>query len=215
MLDHYIQREIVYRLAHENSLRFGELKPDELENKLFDYHLKKVIRAGLITKNEAAQYTLTPEGRRIGKGALSSPTRMIDRAYSLLLIALKNDRGEWLLYRRPNQPQLGLVGLPQVQPVAGENAVTTAETGLRNDTGVTASLVVHGHGYISILHGDKLESYVHFTLLTGSVSAADIEEPYFWQADPQFASQVMLPSMPELAAMVSQNAGIYRDIIIY
>ena len=46
MLDHHIQRQIVYQLAFVDSLRFGELKPDDLDNKLFTYHLKKVVSAG-------------------------------------------------------------------------------------------------------------------------------------------------------------------------
>jgi hypothetical protein len=46
MLDHHIQKSIVYDLAFAESLRFSDLKPPELENKAFTYHLKKVMKAG-------------------------------------------------------------------------------------------------------------------------------------------------------------------------
>ena len=77
MLDHHIQRTIVYTLAFAESMRFGELKPDELDNKLFNYHLKKVIAAGYVAKNDEGLYTLTSEGKRVGKGALKKQSRLI------------------------------------------------------------------------------------------------------------------------------------------
>ena len=94
MLDHHIQRTIVYTLAFAESLRFAELKPDDIDSKLFTYHLKKVVSAGFVTKTADGAYALTPEGRRVGKGALEKQSRMINRAYSILLLAIrrKEDR---------------------------------------------------------------------------------------------------------------------------
>lgn len=119
MLDHHIQRTIVYTLAFAESMRFGELKPDELDNKLFNYHLKKVIAAGYVAKNDEGLYTLTSEGKRVGKGALKKQSRLIDRAYSILLLCVRRESdGAWLLVRRRTQPLLGLKGFMQAQ--AGE-----------------------------------------------------------------------------------------------
>src|SRR6187549_3745870 len=104
MLDHHIQRSIVYNLAFADSLRFGELKPYDIDNKLFTYHLKKVVSAGYAVKLESGEYALTPEGRRVGKGALKKQSHLIDRAYSVLLLSIQREDGAWLLYRRQTHP---------------------------------------------------------------------------------------------------------------
>ena len=105
MLDHHIQRTIVYTIAFAEGMRFGGLKPDELDNKRFNYHLKKVIAAGYVAKNDEGLYTLTSEGKRVGKGALKKQSRLIDRAYSILLLCVRRESdGAWLL--GPGQSQV-------------------------------------------------------------------------------------------------------------
>ena len=84
MLDHHIQRSIVYRLALARRLKFSELKPDILDNKLFTYHLKKVISAGFAIKTADGYYKLTPEGRRLDAHVLDNTEALVDRAYSVL-----------------------------------------------------------------------------------------------------------------------------------
>ena len=48
----------------------------------FTYHLKKVIKAGLVEKQDDGHYTLTMKGRRVGKGALKKESRLLDRAFN-------------------------------------------------------------------------------------------------------------------------------------
>lgn len=218
MLDHYLQREIVYQLAHTTSLRFSELQPAGIENKLFSYHLKKVMAAGLVSKNVAGAYELTAEGKRIGKGSLGSPRRMINRAYSLLLIAIREpDTDKWLLYQRPHQPFIGKRGFVQAQPEAGRAASEVAREALLRETGLDLPLVIHAHGYMSLSTGEVLESFIHFTLLVGvtdHTTTLPTDSPYSWQTSPNFHAPDMLPTMPILAAQVQKPAGGYIDIIL-
>jgi len=210
MLEHYIQREIVYRLSLVEDERFSSLKPAEIENKLFDYHLKKVIRDGLVEKQVNGAYALTNEGVRIGKGALSSTKRLIDRAYSLLIIAVRNDDGAWLLYKRQSQPQLGKIGFLQAQPTAATDPLITAGEAL-GQIGIKSTCNVHGHGYIATYREDELVSYIHFTLLLAHTAAPDaVSGQYTWVDDPDFSGDDMLPSMPMLAKMLDEPAGAYE-----
>ena len=79
MLDHHIQKSIVYDLAFAESLRFSDLKPDDMENKAFTYHLKKVMKSGLVEKLEDGHYSLTMKGRRVGKGAFKQDMYMVKK----------------------------------------------------------------------------------------------------------------------------------------
>lgn len=215
MLDHHIQRTIVYELAFTDSMRFGELQPDGIENKLFDYHLKKVIAAGLVEKTVDGRYTLTPEGRRIGKGALKNQKRLVDRAYSILLMAIRRKSdGAWLLYKRTNHPLIGLVGLMQAQPIATETAKQTASRVCKENTGLICDFNVQGHGYFKIYNSGELESYIHFTLLIcASVDAETVSsaDGYFWSDTPDVESSDMLPTMKTLINMCQGDAGGFVD----
>jgi hypothetical protein len=217
MLDHHIQRTIVYQLAFADSLRFSELKPDDIDSKLFTYHLKKVVAAGFVIKNDDGEYALTPEGRRVGKGALKKQSRMIDRAYSILLLAIqRKEDGAWLLYRRQTHPLLGLTGFMQAQPVAEQDVAVTAKQECLAKTGLEGDFAVHGHGYFRVYREEALESFIHFTLLKctdiqGEVHQNSGAAEYYWDAAPDFAAADMLPNMQILHKMCAAPAGMFAE----
>lgn len=217
MLDHHLQRSIVYQLAFASSMRFGELKPDDIDNKLFTYHLKKVVSAGYVTKNDTGEYTLTPEGRRIGKGVLKSDSRFIDRAYSTLLLAIRRKSdAAWLLYTRRTHPLIDLAGFMHAQPVADETATETARKTCFEKTGLTGDFRVHGHGYFRVYQQDKLESFTHFTLLICDDALGELVQgselaDYYWEVTPDFAASGMLPNMSVLYDMTKAPAGTFVE----
>ena len=217
MLDHHIQKSIVYDLAFAESLRFSDLKPDELENKAFTYHLKKVISAGLVEKLENGSYALTMKGRRVGKGALKKESRLLDRAYSILLLAVRNiEDDSWLLYKRQTQPLLGLTGFMQAQPVAETDARSTAQQTCFEQTGLRAEFAVQGHGYFRVYRHAELESFIHFTLLlardpTGELQKTAEQAGYFWQTAPDFSGAGMLPNMQTLHKMCLDEPGSFVE----
>ncbi len=217
MLDHHIQKNIVYTLAFADTMRFSELKPDELENKAFDYHLKKTIRAGLVVKNDDGSYSLTNEGKRVGKGAFKKQSRMIDRAYSVLLLAVRRrEDGAWLLVRRKSQPLLGTIGFLHAQPTATEDVVQTAADVCREQTGLSGTFVVHGHGYFRIFRGGMLESFTHVTLLRcteiqGALHQNSELAEYYWDTDPDWQAPDMLPNMQTLHKMLAVPEGQFVE----
>jgi hypothetical protein len=217
MLDHHIQKDIVYTLAFSDGMRFSELKPDDLENKAFDYHLKKVIRAGYVIKNDDGTYSLTSEGKRLGKGAKKKQSRLIDRAYSTLLIAIRRPAdGAWLLVRRKSQPLLGLTGFMNASPVAEKDIAQTAADVCREQTGLTGTFVVHGHGYFRIYRAGSLESFIHFTLLKctdiqGELTQNSELAEYYWDTDPDFSAPDMLPNMQTLRKMFEAPSGSFAE----
>lgn len=217
MLDHHIQRTIVYTLAFSEGMRFSDLKPDDLENKAFHYHLKKVIAAGYVAKTDEGLYTLTSEGRRVGKGALKKQNRMIDRAYSTLLLAVqRSEDGAWLMYRRRTHPMIGLTGFMHAQPSPDSNAAQVAADVLRDQTGLTGEFVVHGHGYFRVYRNGSLESFTHFTLLrcteTQGVLTQNSElAEYYWDTDPDFSAPDMLPNMQILHKMSQALPGQFVE----
>lgn len=218
MLDHHVQRGIVYRLALEDNLRFSDLKPDTIENKLFTYHLKKVVAAGYVSKSEDGLYHLTAEGRRLGIRVLSNPQTLTDRAHSVLFLVIRRKSDSaWLLYKRKTQPLINKVGFMHVTPSAEESVCETATKLCKERTGLECEFMALGGGYFRTLRGDELESFTHFTLLVCEDARGELAQgnpdyaEYFWQADPDFTSVDMLPNMPRLVEAYSAGESFFVE----
>ncbi|MEO5950110.1 MAG: hypothetical protein ABIQ04_01535 [Candidatus Saccharimonadales bacterium] len=217
MLDHHIGKSIVYHLAFADSMRFSELKPDDIDNKLFNYHLKKVISEGYVIKTSDGHYALTPEGRRVGKGALKQQSRLIDRAYSVLLLAIRRKSdGSWLLYKRRTHPLLGMTGFMHAQPTPTASSIEVAAQECKIKTGLSGEFTVRGSGYFRVYQGDALESFTHFTLLgcddiQGELEADNELAEYYWDSSPDFSNKDMLPNMQTLVGLYETNKLFFTE----
>jgi len=217
VLQHHIQKSIVYKLAFSNGLRFSELKPDDLENKLFDYHLKIVIRDGYVEKTEDGLYKLTAEGRRIGKRASEKQLTIADRAESiLLLIVRKQLEGDWLLYKRATHPLIGKVGFIHANPVVGQSVTEIAHDQCLERTGLDCTFKPLGSGYITTYDKETLESYINFTLLVADSAKGELQQndenaEYFWQSEPDFSDPDMIPTTAYLADLYSKGDIFFTE----
>ena len=216
MLDHHIQRAIVYKLAFSAGLRFSELKPGELENKAFDYHLKKVVKAGYVEKTDDGLYKLTSEGQLMWRMSQKKSTQA-DRAYSTLLLAVQRQSdGAWLLYRRRTHPMFGLTGFMHAKPSPDATAPELAAQVLREQTGLTGEFVVHGHGYFRVFRGGAVEGFTHFTLLRCNEIQGELRQnselaEYYWETDPDWQAPDMLPNMQTLHKMLQAPEGQFVE----
>lgn len=217
MLDHHIQRAIVYHLAFLERARFSDLKPDDIENKLFTYHLKKVMAAGLVEKDVDGLYRLTPEGRRLGTHAYENDQTQLYKAVSVLfLLVRRKSDSAWLLYRRKNHPLRDRVGFMHAEPNTSELVTVTAQNALHEKTGLEGVFSVAGSGYFRVFEDGELESFTHFTLLvcedaTGELRASDDQATYWWEATPDFSDKTMLPNMPLLIAAYERGGMFFID----
>lgn len=217
MLEHHIQRAIVYRLALTPSLKFSELKPDTIENKLFTYHLKKVVTAGLVEKNADGRYALTPQGRLLGVHVLERTEAMADRAYSVLFLVIRRKSdGGWLLYKRGSHPLYGRVGFMHVTPNAHESSMETAARVCKERTGLEASFTALGSGFFRVFEGDELESFTNFTLLVcedaqGELHSDDELAEYFWAEAVDQERPSLLPNMPTLIELYEAGEPFFVE----
>lgn len=200
MLDHHLQRTIVDTLAYRPAARFSELKPDSVDNKLFNYHLHKVIVEGYVYKTPDGLYSLTQEGRRLSTGVLDNAQELIvQRPLSaLFLIVRRSEGGAWLLYRRKTHPMLGYAGFMHCHPDASLSVEAAAAKQLTERTGLEAKFSVLGGGYFRIFRDSSLESFTHFTLLftdeaKGELVPGDQHADYFWVDNPLGATPPLFP----------------------
>jgi len=132
---HWIQRHILELLMTHSTMRFSELRAEGVESNLFQYHLRHIIRKGLVEKSGEG-YRLAPAGlyyadrfSPIYKGERPQPK-------IITIVVLKDDKGRVLLQKKPRQPWLGTYHLPAGKVHAGETTNQAATRELEEKTGI-------------------------------------------------------------------------------
>jgi len=140
---HFFELEILRKLCKTDGLRFNQLLIDGLESEHMNYHLKKLVSIGYVTK-EGNKYILTNKGKDY-IGMLDDNKEMVEKQPKvsvLLVVRRRNDNGEieHLVSRRLIQPYLGKVGRLTGKLRFGETIVEGALRELYEETGLKAQL---------------------------------------------------------------------------
>jgi hypothetical protein len=215
VLNHHIQKGIIYRLALNSPLRFSELKPAELDNKLFTYHLNIVMKLGLVIKNDEGLYILTSEGKSLGVHVYSEAADIFRRARSVLLLAVRHENS-WLMYRRKNEPLKNLIGFMHCEPEAGIDLSKRATLYLKETCSLDASFKIAGSGIVATFIGSETENYINFTVLltddvVGNLNSDDPLADYFWVEDKELDYSQLLPSMPDILEALAKSELFFLE----
>jgi hypothetical protein len=215
MLDHYLQRDIIYKLSFVDNLRFSELKPDDIENKLFTYHLKKVLTSGLIEKLDDGSYSLTKTGRRVSTGVKDKAQDLVtERPYSVLFLVIRrNSDDAWLIYKRPIHPMIGYQGFMHCNPSQLVDSPAAAREQCRIKTGLEGRFKVLGGGYFRIFDAEGLESFTHFSLLYCDDIKGELNDldNYTWVENPDFKNKQYFPTTETLYKHYLEKSSFYIE----
>lgn len=123
---HDVQFHVINQLLHHRRRRFSELKVKNLESSLFQYHLKHLIKQGLVEKTPDGKYQLSPRGIYF-VDRLSLTTKSPRPQPKLTTtVALKNKRGEFLLHQEHRQPYIDTWRFPAGKIHENERLVDAA-----------------------------------------------------------------------------------------
>jgi len=199
---HHIRRSILDELATAEYMRYGQLKPKDLDGNVFNYHLKALIVDDLIQKSETGEYILTQRGRDY---IVHRNEDLAQSAHSIFLIVLKKE-SEYLLRRRDIQPLIGYTGFIHGEPEVGIDIIQTATKRLYDKTGIkNVELSVAGSVLIAQHQSDELQSFSHAIIIYGQTQQ-NIEVDHdttghnFWgQLD---SVEKILPSCTDIVKMI-------------
>lgn len=110
-LTHHIQRHIMDVLMYAEVLRFRDLRPPRTDTNLFTYHLKSLLKTGMVDKVDG--------GYKLGKRGLSYVDRVSSQEKTvrtqpkiITMLVIQNSDGDLLLQRRTKQPYINEWTLP-------------------------------------------------------------------------------------------------------
>jgi ADP-ribose pyrophosphatase YjhB (NUDIX family)/predicted transcriptional regulator len=141
---HPIQTKILNTLLFKEQARFKELNTTGLSTDHFTFHVNKLIKDGLISKNPEGVYLLTTRGKEFAN-RLDTEREVIERqpkvgvAVSCLLV--ENGRKRYLVQQRLKQPYFGYHGIVSGKIRWGEGIEQTARRELLEETGLNVRAI--------------------------------------------------------------------------
>lgn len=158
---HYLQTEILKKLALTPTLKFNELIIEGLESEHMNYHLKKLIEDGFVEKS-GASYSLTDRGKDYSN-QMDDEIKALEKQpkTSVLIRGVRVREGtneiEHLLSKRLRQPYYGKVGRLTGKVRFGETLVEAVKRELLEETGLTARTFVLEEIYHKIRYRENGE----------------------------------------------------------
>lgn len=109
---HHIDRHILKILTFQESARYRDLRPENTDSNLFNYHRKVLLQQGYIVKRKDNTYTLGLKGLQLVERATLSDLRVRNRPKLSVTFLLTNDKGEVAVWNKPVQPFIGTINIP-------------------------------------------------------------------------------------------------------
>lgn len=119
---------------------------DDTPNDLYNYHLKALVKKGLVEKNEQG-YCLSREGQRYVADIwhTSDESQRLFKINVITIVSRKsNGTIEILNQRRTSQPSYGIVGVPGGTILKGEPLLDGASRKLEQETGLLGAFTLVG-----------------------------------------------------------------------
>lgn len=154
---------ILRNLLFSNGLKYTQMKPDEsIENNKFDFHLKELMRQGLIEKNETnGLYKLTDKGKEYANTMDTDKVKVQKQAkIGAISVALREVEGKWeyLIYTRLKQPFYGSQGFPSGKVKWGELCRDACQREFKEETNLEGEPELY-----------KIRHYIVFKKETGEL----------------------------------------------
>lgn len=143
MSDSHIQRTIISRLKNADVLRYRDLKQENIDRDLFNYHLRRLVETGVVDKlPKGSGYRLSVKGQRKVADVLhtSDQTDRLFKINPLLIVVDKRPDGICILnQKRTSQPDYGIIGVPGGTILKSEPLLDGASRKLTQETGLSAT----------------------------------------------------------------------------
>lgn len=152
---HYIQKDIIQNLACKSPQRFSQLKPAQIPNNTFSYHLKRLLELGYVEHKLDEGYVATRKALKIIQYSAVKTNKSSTPAI-ITVIYVTNDDGEVLILKRNKRPFVNYYGLPSGLIHTGENIKIAAIRELFEKTGIVATNELT---YCGVLDFQYLEQY--------------------------------------------------------
>lgn len=111
VISHHIQKHIIDVLMYSRIARFKDLRPPKVDTNLFTYHLKGLVKSGVVDKIESG-YTLSTAGLSYVDRVSTEKKTIRTQPKIISMLVIQNGEGDILLQKRTKQPYIDTWTLP-------------------------------------------------------------------------------------------------------
>lgn len=170
---HHIQREILRNLLLVPEARFKDLKPKGLESNIFMYHVKTLIKEGLVEKTEHG-YALTGKGKQFVDRSNLESLKIRLQPKAITILAVQNNNGQYVILERLHQPFINNKGFPSGKIHYGESLHDAATRELLEKTGYTNTpLTFRGNFIMRYFNNSEVVNHIIGFVYSGSVDTVE------------------------------------------
>lgn len=202
-----LQTAIMTVLYGQEFARFRDLRPKATDTNLVTYHLKSLIKAGLVKKT-GNLYTLSAKGLAHADQHYFQDGEDVQPPKQVIMLLIQNSDGDVLLQRRTVQPFIGRWSLPQaLLSVHDESVVNAGRRVALSVLGLPSQAVVHGGiALVRVMDDEQLITSELVHICTFNRDDIVMNDDLQW-ARPHKLSQLHLaPAVEEIVAR-----GFFRD----
>jgi len=207
VIEHYIQRDILRSLSRSGQLTFSQLQPDRIENGIFSYHLKQLIRDGLITRIDGT-YTLTVNGIRYISRATRTNIDMPPQPKLFCLLLIENELGEFVLHKRNAQPFLGSYTFPGGALFFGEDLHELVSRQLLEKVGLELPMAHRGIASLRLGENKQVLSHIYAHIFYHRLDG----RPFIASKDGRFTPGWIDPSEEDAGNLLPDVMRLIREV---
>jgi len=181
-----IQNHIISRLKNTDVLRYAQIKPENIDNDLYNYHLQQLVKKGFVLRSEVG-YSLSLMGIKL---VADSNLLEFDKnshhlfKVNVLTIVIRAVGGELQILQqmRTSNPSYGKIGVPGGVVQKGETIEDAAQRKLKVETGLEADFKLLGCDRRILYQEDELFSDIIFPICyTNTFSGELLKETEYGQ----------------------------------
>ena len=204
---HNIQYSILTVLMTNKVRRFSELRPSRVDSNLFQYHLKKLITDGYVEK-VAAGYTLSARGLNYADRHSSSLKAERSQPKIIVIVIVRNAKGDVLVLRKPQQPWLGTYHLPAGKVHDGEPITVAGQRELLEKTGLKLKEMNHVAGVHVIIRLSEIIVSEYYGIVLGCDYDGALVSGEWYPGDDKIE---LCPSVSEVISLTdSSDHGLHE-----
>ena len=210
---HHIQKYILRTLMYTKKARFTDMRPPKVDSNAYSYHLRVLIKRGLVEKIDSL-YRLSPEGLfYVDKVSMDNLEPRIQPKI-ITMIVITDDANNVLMFPKTKQPFIQAYMLPFGKVHLDDLTVfEAASREVIEKVGVEPSKLKHvGDCYIHAKINGHLVWNVLAHVMTAKINKSKVDAPnYKWLSTAERKSYKLLPATEQIIDAVLKSKTFFFD----
>lgn len=198
-IKHHIQKYILDVLMYQKISRFRDLRPPKTDTNLFTYHLKSLVKGGMVDK-VANGYALSTVGLSYVDRVSTEKKVLRTQPKIITMLVIQNGEGDILLQRRTKQPYIDTWTLPYGKlHVEDKTAMVAAQREAFEKLGLENPAMEHaGDCYIRVRAGGTLLSTTLAHVFRFYKDDIETNDSLIWARPHKLQDYALAPAVEEV-----------------